>query len=364
MAKGAYIGVNGAAQKVKKMYIGIQGAARKIKKAYVGVNGAARPCWTGGELAYYGTVAELPEDKAYGAAASNGIYALFGGGSNESNVTSTVYAYDANLTQSAPYGLMMARQYLSATRVGDKVIFFGGRNVGSTNYRHADAYDTSLTRTLANNSSDTARAFVGAASVGNYAIFAGGQSSSNLKKVSAYDASLTYKSMDDLSAARNGMVGVSLGDYAIFVGGAPTSTGKETVVYDASLTKIAVSNLSAGRANHAGTSVGKYAVFTGDSATTDVYDTSLTLSTLDVGLGETYISATNLDGYAIFAGDNTDDDVVTNVAYDESLTVTYPSGIDIPRSHMQAASVGNYAIFAGGYYFYSTYREAYVYTVQ
>lgn len=43
MAKSAYIGVNGAARKVKKLYIGVNGTARKVKKAYVGdAQGLAR----------------------------------------------------------------------------------------------------------------------------------------------------------------------------------------------------------------------------------------------------------------------------------------------------------------------------------
>lgn len=46
MAKGAYIGVDGKARKIKKAYIGVDGKARKIKKVYVGVNGKARLCWS------------------------------------------------------------------------------------------------------------------------------------------------------------------------------------------------------------------------------------------------------------------------------------------------------------------------------
>lgn len=45
MAKGAYIGVDSVAKKIKNGYIGIEGLARKIKKAYIGVNGVARLCW-------------------------------------------------------------------------------------------------------------------------------------------------------------------------------------------------------------------------------------------------------------------------------------------------------------------------------
>lgn len=45
MAKTAYVGVDGVAQKVEKVYIGVGGKARKIVKAYIGVNGIARQWW-------------------------------------------------------------------------------------------------------------------------------------------------------------------------------------------------------------------------------------------------------------------------------------------------------------------------------
>lgn len=42
MAKGAYIGVNNVARKIKNGYIGVDNTARKIKKGYIGVSGVAR----------------------------------------------------------------------------------------------------------------------------------------------------------------------------------------------------------------------------------------------------------------------------------------------------------------------------------
>lgn len=42
MAKGAYIGVDGVARKVKQSYVGVSGVARKAKSGYVGVDGLAR----------------------------------------------------------------------------------------------------------------------------------------------------------------------------------------------------------------------------------------------------------------------------------------------------------------------------------
>ena len=94
MAKKAYIGVGGVARKVKKGYLGVDGTARKVKKAYIGIGGVARPCWSGGELAYYGAITALSMGRCGLAATTVGDYALFGGGYNgSSTLYSTVDAY-------------------------------------------------------------------------------------------------------------------------------------------------------------------------------------------------------------------------------------------------------------------------------
>lgn len=82
------------ARKVKKGYVGVDSKARKIKKAYIGVGGVARPCWSGGELSYYGTITPLSVARYYLAATTVGDYALFGGGiGNNYSAFSTVDAY-------------------------------------------------------------------------------------------------------------------------------------------------------------------------------------------------------------------------------------------------------------------------------
>ena len=93
MAKGAYVGVDGVARKIKKGYVGVDSKARKIKKAYVGIGGVARPCWGGG-LEHYGSITPLSQGRYQLAATSVGRYALFGGGwSPSSSHSSTVDAY-------------------------------------------------------------------------------------------------------------------------------------------------------------------------------------------------------------------------------------------------------------------------------
>ena len=130
----------------KKGYVGVGGVARKLKKGYIGVGGVARPCWSGGELSYYGTAATLTNSIAYHAGTSVGNYALFGGGYYHPSAAtySTVNAYSNALTRSTPTALSTARCHLAAASVGNYALFGGGRPDSSA----VDAYSTSLTRSV------------------------------------------------------------------------------------------------------------------------------------------------------------------------------------------------------------------------
>ena len=141
MAKGAYIGVNNVAKKIKGGYIGIDGVARKITKAYVGVGGVARPCWGGGgKLTYYGTVTALSKARQRLAATSVGGYALFGGGFSIYSYSDVVDAYNSSLVRSTPTALLKARENLAATSVGDYALFGGGYLDNDSVTNVVDAY--------------------------------------------------------------------------------------------------------------------------------------------------------------------------------------------------------------------------------
>lgn len=71
MAKGAYIGVNGASREIKKIYIGVNGVAKEVKKAWVGVNGVARLFYENGL-----GLKELPEGSLV-SILENGLPTLF-----------------------------------------------------------------------------------------------------------------------------------------------------------------------------------------------------------------------------------------------------------------------------------------------
>ena len=70
-----------------------------------------------------------------------GDYALFAGGFRDSN---TVDAYDTSLTRSTPTTLSVRREYLAGASVGNYALFAGGEYISKLST--VDAYDTSLTR--------------------------------------------------------------------------------------------------------------------------------------------------------------------------------------------------------------------------
>lgn len=350
MAKGIYIGASDLARKMKKGYIGIDGVARKIKKVYIGVNGVARLCWNGGKLAQYqGTAPLLSTSRSKLAATTVGGYALFGGGYEYSS-KNNVDAYNSSLMRTTPTGLSVARSSLAATSVGNYALFGGGWT--ST----VDAYNSSLTRTL-----PTSLSFesgdLGATTIGNYAIFGGGNDANEEEStdaVNAYNSSLTRTIPASLTTARGRLDATSVGDYAIFGDGYNGLAGWGDA-YNSSLTHIDYVSVPE-RQMYAAISVDNYALFGGGwdnrgsiTDSVDVLNTSLTITgVLSLSLPVAGLDATSLGEYAIFAGGNDMQDAVHSVtAFDSSLSKTTWS-MTSSRENLAAASIGDYAIFAGG----------------
>ena len=288
MAKAVYVGVGSKARKMKKAYIGIGGKARKVKKMYIGVGGKARLCYSA-ELERYGIAAALSAARDSMRAATVGKYALFAGGYSRSvfgySVSSSVDAYNTSLTKSTPTELSCTRCGHAAASVGGYALFAGG----ASSYNilgyydlvsSVDAYDASLTRSAAHIIGATAA--IGGAAVGNYALFAGGTFYEQINEdnvtsyVLAYDSSLTFTTAPWLSVARANVKGASVGNYALFAGGQTTAFCTTVDAYNASLTRTTATALSSVANNSAAATVGNHAIFVGNTASADIYDASLT----------------------------------------------------------------------------------------
>ena len=358
MAKAVYVGVDSKARKMKKAYVGIGGTARKVKKMYIGdSSGKARLCYSA-ELEKVGTATALSAARYDMRAATVGNYALFAGGIASKSafgydVSSSVDAYNASLTKSTPTELSCKRCGHAAASVGGYALFAGGASaykllglydglVGSV-----DAYNASLTRSAAHIFGDTAA--IGGAAVGNYALFAGGTSDMQINDnevtsyVLAYDPSLTFTTAPDLSVARADVKGASVGNYALFAGGKASSFCTTVDAYNASLTRTTATSLSSTANNDAAATVGNHAIFVGNTASADIYDASLTRTSAAIlSTARSGLAATTVGDYAIFAGDGVAD------CCDSSLTRS-TIGTSMTGYGMGAATIGDYALFAGGH---------------
>lgn len=344
----------------------IKSVARQIKKAYIGIGGVARPCWSGGELVYYGTTSsELNSATVAPAAATVGDYAVFIGGSNTSwspvtqfkaydssltarspstannyrhslagaslgnkaifaggctssfylSVVSTVNCYDASLSVTSPTYLSQSRDRLAAATIGDYVLFAGGRSASNGPCGTVDSYNTSGTHSTATALS-LARQYLAATTIGNYALFGGGSgdgTSSAYSTVDAYDTSKTRTTPASLNATVYGAGATTVGNYALFVGGYNGSTCPDTATaYDSSLTRTSPTTLTEARYMLPATTIGDYAVFCKSRdkqygrSNVDIYDSSLTKTILSSACGSQHDNgaATTVGNYAIFAGDS------------------------------------------------------------
>lgn len=352
MAKKALLTVDAVHRKVKKGFVTDDARThRKVRKAFITVGGVHRPCWSGGELAYYGTITGLYQYPMEHAATSIGNYAMFGGGrSVYGDRFSYVDVYDSSLTHSSAQ-LSTARYALSATSIKEYA-FFGPGDGGGVK---VDAFSPSLVRSAAPTSSHGSY-YDAAASNEKYAVFAGGTSNGTnaYYGCSAYDASLT-KSQPIIDAGRQQLAGVSFGKYALFGGGRlsnKNTNSTEVDAFDKSLTRTLPTGLSYARKQLAAAKAGNYALFGGGENVTEVvdaYDTSLTRSTPAALTQARYmLAATSLGNYAIFGGGYGAGSMRNTVdVYDQSLTRTAMT-LSASRQQLAATSIENYALFGGG----------------
>lgn len=217
---------------------------------------------------------------------------------------------------------------------------------------------------------------VAGASVGNYAIFAGGDKGQSNEydysdSVNAYDSSLTAQNIAQLSFSnysdkcRSGMLSGVINNRAIFAGGyylykALFSKVKvlrrpEALSYNTSLTQTQLTDLSSAKCNCATANTTNHLIFAGwvnntSSNTTDAYDNSLTRRTITaLGTARYYLAGASIGEYAIFAGGKDDSTSYSLVeCYDAALTKHTLENLSAIRTNFQGASFAGYAVFGGG----------------
>lgn len=363
------------ARKVKKMYVGIDNIAYKVKKGYVGIGGVARPFFGAGVPMYYGRATDITVDRTCMSGVKMGNYALFAGGVRSVNYSrdtpsNSIDIYDNKLVHTTNT-LPGSRYRMAGVGMTDWSLFAGGKTgADEDTYCSATVYkiDNNFVKTVASTGLTTSVWAVAGASVGNYALVAGGRTNSRslvVTRVASYDTSLTKTVVTGLSDGGNAfMSGCRLNDnLAIFGGGNKYS---KVNGYNGSLTQIlspetfydnknmgtAVLNgkaVYAGGYNNDGT--GKPQVY--------LFDSSLTRSEVSTGLIKGRPAAgVTMDDYILFGGGyyGTTAGAWQCDIYDKSLTRTNPTedlgrvGINFISCTPSGANVGNYALFVGDYY--------------
>lgn len=385
MTKACYVGVSGAARKVKKIYAGVDNTARKVKKAYVGVGGVARPFFNSDSYPVYCGQGSLPSSNAkQQSSAVVGDYAIVTGGisGSGSNLTSenAAYAYSANslLLTAAPSLSVAAPRYdwAAAANIGSSyAIFAGGGFYKSSTFASgfytaaADAYNASLVRTSAP-SLHTAKGAAASGSLNGYGIVAGGvirnaSGTTSYDTAEAYSASLTKTTIASLPSAGADWIGVPCGDgnSTLFYG--EKSLYGLLVRYSANLVQTTI-EVATGTISEqkGGCPLGDGAVFCSHWGTSAIYvDQNGTLGATTYGsvsLRRPLVARirNQEDEYAL-AGSNTDSSA-TEVSFAvidrnisiSSLTIAGPLpevSANSSGSMGAAFGVGNYAAFVSFY---------------
>ena len=140
--------------------------------------------------------------------------------------------YGNNLTLSKSYApdLSYARSRMGATTVGDYALFAGGNITNSsTFYSTVDTYTSSLTKSTATSLS-RARSELAATTVAGWALFGGGYSSGPTyhSTVDVYNNVLTRTTASSLPYSMFDVNATTVGDYALFGGGVPKNSSEDS----------------------------------------------------------------------------------------------------------------------------------------
>lgn len=278
--------------------------ARRIKKAYIGVGGVARPCWSGGEIAYYGQISPISAGRMGVEAASSGKMLFAAGGAT-------------------------------------------GFTVGATHYATVDAYSNQLVHSTAPNRA-VAGYRMGAVSVNRkYALFAGGYNAAaraSYSQVDAYNDAMTKTAATALSYAADRICGISMGAKGVFFGGIGGNHTSEsptnlTNIYTDTLTRSVGTSLTTS-GHHTGGHAGAYAVVSPAGGTVDAFNDNMVKTTL--GTVSAFTKAADSGSGVVFA------DQSLAFAFTETLTRVNVEALAGNRHYPSTACLDGIGIFAGG----------------
>lgn len=213
------------------------------------------------------TLSSMSHARMGAAMAATTNYLVILGGYVGSGSATLGETYTANLTKgnSIPDS---TGKFLCGVSFGGRACFCGGLKANNETSGWFGYFDDNLIAKSCDGI--TPRCSLAGATVGNYALFGGGDSgseSSVLSTVEAYNSDMTRVMATNLPNAVRELSGVSIGNYALLGGGRSiisdsTKTYADVAAYDENLTRTLFS-LSSPRYGHVSASVGNYALFAG-----------------------------------------------------------------------------------------------------
>ena len=375
MAKKAMLTTNATYHKTKKGFLTTEGTYHKVKKAYKTVGGAYRPCWSTGEVSYYGYVTPLNNKVNYVKGASlkdaNGKdkFAVFvggdtGTGSGSARYSLAVEAYNSIRTKiDTGVSLSTSRQRVGIVSHGNLVYIAGGDRGSGTLTNEVCTITESFTRTTLSNLSQRLTDLSGD-SAGGKVVFGGGftESGNYTWYPEVYDGGTRIASgLPKFSKQCGHRAATSKGGKVIFGGGIDGNGNRLTAVdaIDESLTMYTtVAPLSEARAYLSAEEVGEFVLFAGGkpksgySSVVDIYDSSLTkIEIVSITLSEARqeMASTMANNVAMFFGGYGANITSASVdAIDENLTHTTPVKMAHARCYHDAATAGDSVIVCGG----------------
>lgn len=361
MARGLYGGIS-SVKKLNKLYAGIDGV-KKLKQLYVGIDGVPKLLFSADPSKVdKSLVSSLTNAKRYFATASIGNYALIAGGRNDSSYLSDVEAYDTTLAKTTRTSLPYGRAYHAGSHVGSFALFAGGRDSNSVQPQ-VDSYNDSLVKGTPTNLS-MSRDQLRATWNPKFAIFGGIYTAGT---VDAYNSSLTRSYNGSGMTPKAIYAGASVGDYGLFAGGQTrygSSDGYDldvVEVFKDTLTKTVCSKgLSEVKENLFGASNKDFAIFAGGNnvvtystnlRSVDFYDSSLTRrapATLEAGgTDSTGICGVSTDEYAFF-GSRYGSDPSAVEYFDRSMLRFRTDNLTQDKQFVGGAANPKYVFYAGG----------------
>lgn len=362
MARGIRLGIDGV-KVSKKCWVGVEGAARKVKKIFGGIGGV-KLLFSSGlqpvEVANLETVRTEMDGNTFGS------YAVFSAGYiNKTKID----AYNTSLVKTVPQDATGVYEYCSTAVSPTHLLISGGFWYYEICSDKIEAYNTSFVKQTMTGVLSAEKYSHAGGGIGIYGLFAGGINDTVQAGCNAIDNSLVVTSPTPLSKARENLKASRVGNYLLFVGGYDGSSTLATVdAYNTSLVRSVPTPLSISRMRFAVTTFSNYVLIAGGFSTSpygrtdvvDVYNSSLVRTTpILLSTPKEQLAGASVGDYVLFAGGWASDILDTVEVFNNSL-VREDFGVSLsqPTQDLAGASVGNYALFAGGYLTDSTSTNA------